>query len=98
MIDSAVDAVGQADTTLATLQDSLLPVEVGDPEVRAALAELRELIGGLAEPSARARANDRALLAVGGDAYLCTERILVVDRVEGVLRALLRRLDLAVPG
>ena len=48
-IDNAVAAVGQADSTLATLQDSLLPVEVGGPEVRAALAELRELLGGFAE-------------------------------------------------
>ncbi len=46
-IDAAVIAVGRANSALATLQDSLLPVEVGDPELRAALAELRELIGGL---------------------------------------------------
>src|SRR2546421_11340518 len=48
-IDSAVVAVGQADSALAALQDSLLPVEVGDAELRAALAELRELVGGLAQ-------------------------------------------------
>jgi hypothetical protein len=47
-IDNAVVAVGRADNALATLQDSLLPVEVGDPELRAALAELRELVGGTA--------------------------------------------------
>ena len=35
-----------------SLQDSLLPVEVGDPELRAALADLREIVGGL---SVRAR-------------------------------------------
>jgi hypothetical protein len=46
-IDSALVAVGKADNALATLQDSLLPVEVGDPELRAALAELRELVGAL---------------------------------------------------
>lgn len=46
-IDRAVSEVGQADMTLSELQDSLLPVEVGDPELRAALAALRELIGGL---------------------------------------------------
>jgi hypothetical protein len=51
-IENAVAAVGRADGVLATLQDSLLPVEVGDPELRAALAELRELVGGL---SVRAR-------------------------------------------
>lgn len=48
-IESAVVAVGQADNTLAALQDSMLPVEVGDPGVRAALAELRELLGSFAE-------------------------------------------------
>jgi hypothetical protein len=47
-IDNAVVAVGRADNALATLQDSLLPVEVGDPALRAALAELRELVGGIA--------------------------------------------------
>src|SRR5262245_47739479 len=46
-IENAAVAVGRADATLATLQDSMLPVEVGDPEVRAALAELRELVGGV---------------------------------------------------
>jgi hypothetical protein len=51
-IENAVEAVGRADNTLATLQDSLLPIEVGDPELRAALADLRELIGGV---SRRAR-------------------------------------------
>jgi hypothetical protein len=47
-IDNAVVAVGKADVALATLQDSLLPVEVGDSELRAGLAELRELVGGVA--------------------------------------------------
>ena len=47
-IDNAVAAVGRADTALASLQDSMLPVEVGDPELRAALAGLRERVGGLA--------------------------------------------------
>jgi hypothetical protein len=41
-VEEAVDAVAQADETLATLQDSMLPVEVGDVELRAALAEVRE--------------------------------------------------------
>lgn len=48
-IDNAVVAVGKADIGLATLQDSLLPVEVGDAKLRAVLAELRELVGGLAQ-------------------------------------------------
>ena len=42
-------AVGKADTALAGLQDSLLPVEVGDAQLRAALAELRDLIGDFAQ-------------------------------------------------
>ena len=46
-IDNAVVAVGKADTALAALQDSLLPVEVGDPELRSALADLRELVGAV---------------------------------------------------
>jgi hypothetical protein len=48
-IDNAVVAVGRADSTLAQLQDSLLPIEVGDAQMRAALAELRQLVGGLAD-------------------------------------------------
>jgi hypothetical protein len=44
-IYNAVVAVARADTTLASLQDSLLPIEVGDPELRASLAELRDLVG-----------------------------------------------------
>jgi hypothetical protein len=46
-LDSAVDAVVRADGTLATLQDSMLPVEVGDPELRGGLEEVRTLLGGL---------------------------------------------------
>jgi hypothetical protein len=46
-IESAVEAVREADGTLATLQDSLLPVEVGDAQLRAELADLRELMGHL---------------------------------------------------
>jgi hypothetical protein len=43
-IERAVDELHLADETLATLQDSLLPVEVGDPELRAGIAEVRSLI------------------------------------------------------
>jgi hypothetical protein len=46
-LDSAVDAVARADGTLATLQDSMLPVEVGDPDLRAGLEEVRKLLGGI---------------------------------------------------
>jgi hypothetical protein len=51
-IENAMVAVGKADTALAELQDSLLPVEVGDAELRAGLAELRELVG---QPARRGR-------------------------------------------
>ena len=51
-LDSAVEAAGKADSVLATLQDSMLPVEVGDAELRAGLAEVRTLV---ADVHARAR-------------------------------------------
>jgi hypothetical protein len=44
-VDGAVDALREADGTLARLQDSRLPVEVGDAELRAGLSEVRRLIG-----------------------------------------------------
>jgi hypothetical protein len=44
-IDSAVDAAAEADAVLTELQDSMMPVEVGDAELRAGLAEVRELLG-----------------------------------------------------
>ena len=37
LIERAVDAVADADQSIADLQDSMLPVEVGDPELRAGL-------------------------------------------------------------
>jgi hypothetical protein len=46
-IDRALDAAGRADSVLITLQDSMMPVEVGDAELRAGLAEVRQLVGGL---------------------------------------------------
>jgi hypothetical protein len=48
-IESAVNAAAGADSALAALQDSLLPVEVGDAELRAGLMEVRELLGGIRE-------------------------------------------------
>ena len=44
-IDSAVDSAADAEAMLVELQDSMRPVEVGDPELRAGLAEVRELLG-----------------------------------------------------
>jgi hypothetical protein len=46
-LEGAVNAVDEADLILVELQDSMLPVEVGDPEVRAGLAEVRELVDHL---------------------------------------------------
>ena len=57
-IDSAVEAVAEADGALAELQDSMLPTEVGDPELRAAITEVRELLSGVRQ---RARELERTL-------------------------------------
>jgi hypothetical protein len=46
-LERAADAITDADETLAHLQDSMMPVEVGDAELRAGLAAVRELIGQL---------------------------------------------------
>ena len=46
-IDKAVEAVSEADRALAELQDSMLPVEAGDPQLRSGLAEVRERVRGL---------------------------------------------------
>ena len=45
LVDRAVEAAAEADEMLADLQDSLRPVEVGDAELRAGLAEVRRLLG-----------------------------------------------------
>ena len=58
LIDSAVGSVAQADSALSELQDSSLPTEVGDRELRAALTEVRELLGGVRQ---RAREIERTL-------------------------------------
>jgi hypothetical protein len=46
-ISRAVEAAAAADRTLAELQDSMLPVEAGDEELRAGLKATREPLGGL---------------------------------------------------
>jgi hypothetical protein len=53
LIEAAVEAAARADGLLIELQDSMLPVEVGDAELRANLAQVRELVGGV-----RARARE----------------------------------------
>jgi hypothetical protein len=47
LLDRAVEAVDEADEVLVSLQDSMRPVEVGDAELRAGLAQVRELLGDL---------------------------------------------------
>jgi len=51
-VEAAVGAARAADSALATLQDSMLPVEVGDAELRAELTQVRE---GLGDVPVRAR-------------------------------------------
>ena len=46
-LERATEAVAEADAILADLQDSMRPVEIGDPELRAGLAEVRELVAGV---------------------------------------------------
>ena len=57
-IDGAVQAVTETDSTLAALQDSGLPAEVGDVEVRSAISDVRAL---LADVRQHARALERTL-------------------------------------
>jgi hypothetical protein len=57
-VEATVDAAGRADGELAALQDSMLPIEVGDAELRAGLQEVRELLG---EVRGRARELMRTL-------------------------------------
>ena len=46
-LENAVEAVGKADGAIAEIQDSMMPVEVGDTELRAGLAEVREAVGAV---------------------------------------------------
>jgi hypothetical protein len=57
-IDEAVQAVAEADAALAELQDSGLPAEVGDRELREALTGVRGLLDGVRQ---RARELERTL-------------------------------------
>jgi len=52
-LDDAVESITGADEALAELQDSMLPVEVGDPELRAGLAEVRRMLGVLPDRGRR---------------------------------------------
>jgi hypothetical protein len=44
LLDRVSDAAEQAEQEIADLQDGMLPVEVGDKELRAGLSEVRELL------------------------------------------------------
>ena len=46
-LERTVEATEQADHLIAELQDSMMPVEVGDTELRAGLSEVRSLIAEL---------------------------------------------------
>lgn len=46
-VAEALDRIEQADAILSELQDSLSPVQVGDPELRAGIADVRSLIADL---------------------------------------------------
>jgi hypothetical protein len=52
LIERAADAAYDADQSIAELQDSMLPVEVGDPELRAGLSQVRETLSAV-PPRAR---------------------------------------------
>ena len=52
LVEDAADAAADADERLSALQDSMRPVEVGDAELRAGLAEVRVLLGALPARSA----------------------------------------------
>jgi hypothetical protein len=47
-VQDALDGIGEADRLLAELQDSMLPVEVGDVELRADLEHVRAQLDGAA--------------------------------------------------
>jgi hypothetical protein len=48
-LDRALEAIGEADRALASLQDSMLPIEAGDEPLRAGLAAVRDRLSGLTE-------------------------------------------------
>jgi hypothetical protein len=48
LIEDAAQAAGEGDQELANLQDSMLPVEVGDASLRADLEQVRMLLDGFA--------------------------------------------------
>jgi len=51
-VEAAAAAAARADLRLGALQDTMLPVEVGDPELRSGIERVRVLLGGIS-PRAR---------------------------------------------
>jgi hypothetical protein len=52
-VERATEAAAEADRRLADLQDSMLPIEAGDAELRAGLGEIRELLAPVPTSSRR---------------------------------------------
>jgi hypothetical protein len=52
-LENAIEAIAQSEAILTELQDSMSPVEVGDPELRAGLAEVRTLMAEVSERADR---------------------------------------------
>jgi hypothetical protein len=50
-VERAITAATEASRRIAELQDSMLPIEAGDAELRAGLAETRELVDGVPAPA-----------------------------------------------
>ena len=48
-VDTAAEVVEETEHLLTEIQNSMMPVEVGDATLRAGLAEIRELVGPLPE-------------------------------------------------
>lgn len=47
LIERAAEAIRETGDAIGQLQDSMLPVEVGDVELRAGLSEVRQMLDGL---------------------------------------------------
>jgi hypothetical protein len=52
-IERAETASAEADRILAELQDSMIPIESGDAELRAGLGDVRELLARVPDPAHR---------------------------------------------
>jgi len=51
LVQSAVETVGQVEGELIMLQDSLMLIELGDTDLRAGLAEVRQALASVSEDS-----------------------------------------------